>query len=268
LRELKERYGSWSLLAGAAEGLGEAWSVALAERGMNIIMVDHQDDLLQSLAGRLEHKYGIQTIRHHLDLAEDGCVGRMLDSIRERSCRFIIYNAAFSRIRRFRENSPQDLDRYLGVNARTPIQLVSGLVSQFPESSPERKGVILMASLAGLWGTKFLAPYGATKAFNILLAEALHHELKPQNFDVMACVAGATSTPAYLGTNPRYGRIRPSVMTPRKVADGALEALGKKALYIPGLSNRLTCFMLTRILSRRAGAGLFNRTTGKMYPGV
>jgi hypothetical protein len=125
-----------------------------------------------------------------------------------------------------------------------------------------------MASLAGMWGTKFLAPYGATKAFNILLAEALHHELKPQNFDVMACVAGATSTPAYLGTNPRYGRIRPSVMTPRKVADGALEALGKKALYIPGLSNRLTCFMLTRIFSRRAGAGLMNRITGKMYPGV
>jgi short-subunit dehydrogenase len=100
LRELKERYGSWSLLAGAAEGLGEAWSVALAERGMNIIMVDHQDDLLQSLAARLEQEYGIQTIRHHLDLAEDGCVGRMLDSIRERSCRFIIYNAAFSKIPR------------------------------------------------------------------------------------------------------------------------------------------------------------------------
>ena len=73
-----------------------------------------------------------------------------------------------------------------------------------------------MASLAGLWGAQLLAPYGATKAFNILLAESLHHELKSKNFDVMACVAGATSTPAYLGTNPRYGRIRPSVMTPER----------------------------------------------------
>ena len=76
----------------------------------------------------------------------------------------------------------------------------------------------------------------------------------------------SASTPAYLGTNPRYGRIRPSVMTPDKVAEGALKALGKKALYIPGWNNRLTCFLLTRILRRKTSSKLFNRTTGQMYP--
>ncbi len=266
MKEFKHLYGSWCLLAGAAEGLGEAYSIALAERGMNIIMVDHQKGLMQTLGDHLEGKYGILTRRLHLDLSEKESVTQIMDVIRDTSCRLLVYNAAFSRVKRFPEHTPEDLDRYLGVNTRTPIQLVHALVRLYSENPVQKKGIILMASLAGLWGAQLLAPYGATKAFNILLAESLHHELKSQGFDVMACVAGATSTPAYLGTNPNYGRIRPSVMTPLKVAQGALGALGKKALYIPGWNNRLTYFLLTRILSRRTSARLFNRTTGKMYP--
>ena len=58
MKDIKEIYGSWCLLAGAAEGLGEAWSIALAERGMNVIMVDHQQDLMHALADRLEQSMG------------------------------------------------------------------------------------------------------------------------------------------------------------------------------------------------------------------
>ena len=266
MKSVKQVYGSWCLLAGAAEGLGEAWSIALAERGMNVIMVDHQKDLMHALAGRLEARHGIETRRLHLDLSEKASIARIMDVVKETSCRLMVYNAAYSRVKRFEAHTPEDLDAYLGVNAGTPIHLVHGLVKLHAENPGPKKGIILMASLAGLWGAQLLAAYGATKAFNILLAESLHHELKSQNFDVMACVAGATSTPAYLGTKPRYGRIRPSVMEPGKVAEGALKALGKRALYIPGRNNRLTCFLLTRILRRRTSSSLFNRTTGQMYP--
>ena len=266
MKELKHIYGSWCLLAGAAEGLGEAYSLALAARGMNVIMVDHQDDCMQALGDRLESEYGIETRRLHLDLAKDESLAMMMDAIRDTSCRFMIYNAAYSRIKRFEDNTFEDIDLYLGVNTRMPIRLVHALVKQFADHKQQKKGILLMASLAGLWGTRLLAPYGATKAFNILLAESLHHDLKSQGFDVLACVAGATSTPAYLGTKPKYGSIRPSIMAPLTVAEGALGALGKKAIYIPGFSNRLTYFLLTRILPRKASAGLFNRVTRRMYP--
>ncbi|MEA3460592.1 MAG: SDR family NAD(P)-dependent oxidoreductase [Bacteroidota bacterium] len=141
-----------------------------------------------------------------------------------------------------------------------------GLTSLYAGSPAQKKGIILMASMAGLWGSGLLAPYGATKAYNIVLAEALHHELKPEDFDVMACVSGSTSTPAYLETHPRYGRIPIHVMTPQQVAEGALDSLGRRAFYIPGWRNRFNYFLLTRILPRKIAARLFNRATGKMYP--
>jgi short-subunit dehydrogenase len=264
--ELKDSYGSWCLVAGAAEGLGEGWSTALAEREMDIIMVDQQGDLMHALGDRLERDFGVRTRRLQLDLGDEGSVPAMMDAVKETSCRLLVYNAAYSRVKKFVENDPGDLDRYIEVNVRTPNRLVHAFAFHHAGDPGRKKGIVLMASMAGLWGTRFLAPYGATKAFNQLLAEALHHELKQDNFDVMACVAGATATPAYLGTHPQYGRIRPHVMDPRQVVEGALGSLGRKALYIPGFQNQLNYFIMTRILSRKTTTRLFNRVISRMYP--
>jgi len=122
-----------------------------------------------------------------------------------------------------------------------------------------------MSSLAGLIGMHMVTSYAATKAFSWNLAEALHHELKPHHIDVMACIAGATATPAYMKTNPTYGLIKPSVMKPSTVAEAALKKLGKKTLFIPGYSNRLNYFILTRLLPRKIAAGIANGTMSKMY---
>ena len=122
-----------------------------------------------------------------------------------------------------------------------------------------------MSSLAGFWGTQLVAPYSATKAFDFNLAEALHHELRADGIDVMACCPGATDTPGYRSSNPRYGWFKPSVMKPEDVAKGALKKLGKGAYYIPGFSNKLTFFLFSRVFPRKWAAGIFNNTMEQMY---
>lgn len=124
-----------------------------------------------------------------------------------------------------------------------------------------------MSSLAGLIGMQLVTPYAATKAFAWNLAEALHHELKPYKIDVMACIAGATATPAYLKTNPKYGWPKPAVMQPEDVAETALKNLGRKTLFIPGVANRFNYFILTRLLPRKIAASIANKTMGGMYAG-
>lgn len=265
MKDLKKTYGSWALVAGAAEGMGAAYSIALAERGLDLILVDHQKALLHTFEDQLRQNYGIKTHRLAFDLAEPESVGKMIRCIKETGCRLIIYNAAFSLVKPFLENNSSELDRYIHVNMRTPIQMIHAFLAYHADTPERRKGIILMSSLAGWWGTQLLAPYGASKAFNAILAEALHHEFKHQNVDVLACIAGATSTPAYLETNPQYGRIRPHIMNPGKVVSGALDTLGRTALYVPGFHNRLTFFILSRILARPAAVRLMNRTVSQMY---
>ena len=54
-----ERYGAWALVAGASEGLGAAYAHALAERGMNLVLVARRKALLDKLAEELRGTFGV-----------------------------------------------------------------------------------------------------------------------------------------------------------------------------------------------------------------
>lgn len=262
---MKNIYGSWCLVAGAAEGLGYAFSHVLAQRGLNLIMVDQQKDRLDSSARHLESSFGIQTNALHLDLASVDAVEVMMESIQETNCRLMIYNAAFSRIQKFMDNDPAMLGRYVQVNVLTPMQLAHAFCHLHSGKREHRKGILFMSSLAGSWGTQLLAPYGASKAFIHILAESLHHELKGEGVDVLACIAGAITTPAYLASLPQGEMKKGSAMDPHAVVEAGLRALGRRPYVITGFKNKLTYFLLTRVLPRRNSVGIMNRVVGKMY---
>jgi len=259
-----KKYGSWAIVAGAAEGLGEGYSVALAKRKINLVMIDNQLSNVEKLAGKLEVSYGIKTIQLHLNLSEKGVVDKIMETTKPLDAGLLVYNAAYSLIKPFIQHTTKELDTFIDVNTRTQIQLVHAFTKRLIDQKKEG-GILLMSSLAGLIGMQLVAPYAATKAFAWNLAEALHHELKPHHIVVMACVAGATATPAYLKTSPKYGMFRPLVMQPEDVAEAALNKLGKKTLFIPGFSNRVNYFFLTRLLPRKMAASIANKTMGKMY---
>lgn len=263
-KAFKKKYGPWGLVVGAAEGLGEAYTLALAQRGLNIIMVDKQKALLDSLSQQIEQDYKVETIRLHLDLREEDAFEKIMSQLKNLECRLLIYNAAYSLIKPFINHSIEELDLFIDINTRAQIKLVHQF-SQYLIKKEQGGGIVLMSSLAGLIGMQLVTPYAATKAFTWNLAESLHHELKPYKINVMACIAGATTTPAFLKTKPDYGLLKPTVMKPEMVVEAALKNIECKTLFIPGFSNRFNYFVLTRLLPRKMAASIANKTMGGMY---
>jgi uncharacterized protein len=259
-----DRFGQWGMVAGAAEGIGAAYCEELASRGMNLVMVDVNEAGMESLAKRLEKANNIQVKRLVQDLSDSTAPASCMKAMEGLDCRLLIYNAAYSRVKPFLSNSPEELDLYTDVNARTPLHLVYRFVQKLKAES-KTGGILLMASLAGLWGARFVAAYSATKAFNLRLAEALSFELKPHGIDICACCAGSTATPGYLGTNPARGFLAPNVMQPAKVAAIAIRNLGRKTVIIPGFANQFNYFLLTRILPRSISASLVNKVMARTY---
>ena len=259
----KKRYGDWALVAGAAEGLGAAFSEVLASWGLHVIMVDRDAGKMKTTAERLRHKYSVSIHEIEADLSDKLNVTTLLDQMKEVNCRLLIYNAAYGPVKDFLDNTVDELDYYVNLNSRTPLHLIYRFVKS--RTAGQRYGILMMSSLAGLWGTQLVVPYGATKAFDYNLAEGLHYELKDRKIDVMACCAGATDTPNYRSTGPKKSFIGPSVLDPHYVAKKALKKLGKKPLYIPGFMNQLTYFLLTRVFTRSFSSRLMNRTMAKMY---
>ena len=261
---VKDKYGPWAIIAGSAEGLGEAWTLSLAKRGLNLVMIDIQKEKMESLANKINATYGIKTSTLHLDLSDEDAADKIMEHCHDLDCGLLIYNAAYSRVKPFMQNREKDLRLYTGINIYSQLKLVNAFSARLIEEN-KPGGIILMSSLAGLIGMQLVTAYAATKAFAWNLAEALHYELKPHQIDVMACIAGATATPPYLATKPKYGKIKPQVMDPAAVSEEAIHKLGKKARHICGLSNRINYFLLTRILPRKFASGMANRVMEKMY---
>jgi short-subunit dehydrogenase len=263
MQKFRNRYGTWGLVAGAAEGLGAAFSEVLASWGMNVIMVDVNNQKMDETGSRLIENYGVEIIKIQADLSKTKNLDILIHTMSEVGCRLLIYNAAYGPVRQFIDNTAEDLDYYIDLNARMPIHLIHKCLKIIPEG--QQAGILIMSSLAGLWGTQLVVPYGATKAFDNNLAEGLFYELKDRCIDVMACCAGATDTPSYRSTKPKENLLGPTVLKPKYVAEKALKNLGRKAVYIPGLMNQLTYFLLSRIFPRSFSTWLMNRTMGKMY---
>lgn len=258
------RYGGWALIAGAAEGIGKAFSMLLAEKGQHLVMVDIHKEALHNLSRQIETTYGVQTQCITHDLEDEHSVHLCMEAIRKIDCRLMIYVAAYSKVRPFLSNNTNELKRFVHLNSMTPLLLVHDFAEMIGNKGSG--GIILMSSLAGLVGPRYVAPYAATKAFNIILAEALYHEFKEKKIDIQACCAGITLTPTYLTSLGEKKNQVKNAMKAEKVAISSLQNLGRKAIHIPGWKNRLNYFFLTQILPRSCSALMVSQYMKKLYP--
>jgi uncharacterized protein len=259
-----QRYGNWALVAGAAEGLGEGFCAVLAASGFNIILADRDKTGMHELALRLVQEFRVESVEIHLDLGLPDAAEQCMKAVTMTDCRLMVYVAAWSMVSRFTELESSELDGFLTVNTRTLLHLVHGFSNRLI-SAGKTGGILLVSSLAGLIGPRYVATYAATKSFSIRLTEALHEELKDYGIDITVCCAGTISTPTYWKSKPSFDKMKPPVMQPDDVARYAISKLGRKIICIPGFTNRLQYFFLMNLLPRKFARRLVNSAMKKMY---
>ena len=252
-----QRYGPWALVAGASEGLGAAFARALAGRGFKLLLLARRGEALEEVAGPLRALTEVRTAAVDLGAADlAATLGALTSGIEVGLC---VYNAAFSQIGPFLEQALADQLRTVDVNCRGPMIAARVLGEAMVRRG--RGAIVLMSSLTAFWGSPYVAAYGASKAFNLSLGEALWYELGPQGVDVLVCCAGATSTPGFLRSSGPGG---PKSMTPEAVAEEALAAIGGPPSMVPGAFNRLAARVLARLLPRPAAVRIMGAQTAKL----
>ena len=262
--EFTARYGPWALIAGASVGLGAAFAAELAQQGVNLVLLARRPAPLETTAAALSAKYGISVKTISIDLAAPDAIDKIAAATREVEIGLLVYDTAYMLIGPFLEHSIDKQLRTIDVNCRGPLMLTHHFGTQM--SQRKRGGIILMTSLSGMQGAPWLASYGATKAFNIVLAEGLWYELKPLGVDVMACCAGAIETPNYIASKPKgLGLFAPKPLTVQKVAHDAVGALGSTPLLIPGGGYRFSQALLERFTSRKQRMKIMAHSAKKMY---
>lgn len=258
------RYGPWALVAGGSLGMGAAYSRQLARQGLNVVLVAEAADPLESLAQSVAAEHRVETRALVVDLAAPDMLAQLTVATRDLEIGLLVYNAAHSVVGRFLDVSLDDKVRMLEVNCRGPLLLSHHYGARMAQR--RRGGIILMSSLSGFQGHAMVGTYAATKAFDLVLGEALWAELGEAGVDVLAFCPGATRTPGFLGSNPRPTRgLSAPLMDADETVAEALAALGHGPTRIAGRTNRLAAFVLHRLLPRRTLVELMSRTTRAMY---
>jgi len=242
-------YGEWALVTGASAGIGTAFARKLAAQSVNVVLVARRADRLKALGTELSEKHGVKTRVIPEDLERDGVAERLVEWVRDLEIGILINNAGFSRVGRF-DRVPRD--RILGM-IRVNCLAVAALTHAFlPAMQARRRGaVIIVSSVAGYQPLGFAATYGATKAFDLMLGEALWVENRATGVDVLALSPGPVDTEfqAVAGEKPHPGA------TPESVVETAFAALGKKPSVIAGGLNKARAWSL-RLAPRKQVARL------------
>jgi short-subunit dehydrogenase len=260
MTDLEARYGPWALVAGASEGIGAAFARLLADAGLDLVLVARRQAPLEALAGELRASSGRTIVALPLDLASSELPRRFTELAAEYQIGLVVYNAASSVVAPFLETSLDDHQRMLDVNARGP--LAAAHVFGKAMVARRRGGIVLLSSLTAFWGSPWVATYGATKAFNLSLGEALAHEFSESGVDVVVSCAGATSTPGFL--KAVEGRKAPASMTPEAVARETLDALRTRRAFVPGAGNRSAAWLLTHLVPRTLAVRIMAANTKRL----
>jgi short-subunit dehydrogenase len=245
-----EKYGPWALVAGGAEGLGLAFVEQAAALGLNVMMIDNQVETLNRNAQTVRTDYPVEVRTLGLDLGDPDFMQTLLPEVADIEIGLLICVAAVGHTGPFLDTDMEKLMLTVDVNVRATLQLVHHFCQ--PMALRGHGGVILLSSNSAYQGTPYVANYAATKAFNLVLGEALWYELAKYGVDALAFVPGATNTPSLRSTNPNIRFI----MEPEVSAAHAMAALGKTPSARPGLRSRLETFFLTKLLSRRTAVKL------------
>ncbi len=257
-----EKYGPWAVVAGASEGLGAAFADGIAARGVNVVLLARRAQVLEEIAASLRTKWRVEVRTATVDLGEGDLVARVRAATDGLDVGLLVYNAAYSEIGPFVDQSVAAKIKMLDVNCRAPLLLSDHFGRTM--AARGRGGILLMSSMAGFQGSALVTVYAATKAFNTVLGEGLWDEMRERGVDVLPFVAGATTTPNFLKTEPRKGGA--PLMTAEAVAREALDALGHGPRAVAGGANRLALFVMERFLARKQRVEMMGRAMRKMYP--
>jgi len=263
--EFYRRYGPWAIVAGASEGLGQAYAHVLAERGLNLVTLGRRAEPLEQDAELIRRRYRVEVRPVALDLGAADLAEKFDAAIAGLDVGLLVYNAALWIIAEFIDTPLADHQRMVDVNCRGLVTLAHRIAPQLKQRG--RGGIVLMSSLSGFQGSALLATYAATKAFDSVLAESLWFELAPHGVDVLGCTAGAMSTPGFYQVTPPHKQAQAMPMRPEAVAREALATLaasGKKPTHFAGWVPRLAN-VIAGLMTRRQRTLFFSKMNREIY---
>ena len=239
----------WALITGASAGIGAAVAAELAGCGTHLVLSARRQSRLQALATDLRAKHGVAVEVCSADLARADGPALLFGFTQAKALpiTLLVNNAGFGSYGEFQRTALERLAAMTHVNVTAVVELTRLYLPLMIERGAG--DILIVASTAAFQAVPYMSTYAATKAFDLLFAEALAEEVRSRGIHVCALCPGTTQTEfaeiAGRRLSPRAGQ------SAHEVARVGLKALAAgRSVVVSGLGNRLA-LISQRIAPRR-----------------
>ncbi len=216
--------GSVVVITGASAGIGRASALALAAEGASLVLTARREHRLDELVQAVQAQGGrAVAIVGDARLEETAQQAIAAAKAQFGTVNILINNVGIGNYKPLIETSAVDYDEMMDSNVRSTFLFTRHAL---PLMMEQKSGTILMiSSMAGIYGFAGEAVYCATKFAQVGFAQALDKELRPHGIKVGVICPGGVKTEFAIGT----GRTEESVansgwLDPEDVAQAVLLA--------------------------------------------
>jgi NAD(P)-dependent dehydrogenase (short-subunit alcohol dehydrogenase family) len=175
--------GGTAVITGAASGFGLETSRLAAQRGMNVVMADVQQDALDRAAAEIA-ALGAAVLPYRLDVAKAAEVEALGAATLARfgAPHIVFNNAGVGAGGLIWENTVADWDWVIGVNVMGVahgIRVFTPMMLAAAEKDPAYRGhIVNTASMAGLLSPPNMGVYNVSKHAVVTMSETLYQDLR------------------------------------------------------------------------------------------
>lgn len=190
--------GKVALITGASAGIGQACARALGREGVRLVLTARRRERLEQLVAEAKQS-GSDGVFVTGDAREEETARRVVEQAVNAFGRIdiLVNNAGVGNYKDLVETSADEYDEMMDSNVRSTFLFTRHAV---PVMIERREGLVLMiSSMAGVYGFAGEAVYCATKFAQVGFAQALDKELRPHGIKVGVICPGGVKTEFAVG---------------------------------------------------------------------
>ncbi len=188
---MKDLASRIALITGGSSGIGLATAEALAQQGMNLVLVARNPEPLDRAAEQLR-SCGVRVLAIAADVTDLAQLQAVVERVITEFGRIdVLVNCAGTEsIRAFHQIDHADIDRTIQLNLTATLQLTRMVVPHMLLAGCGH--VVTIASIAGKFGPAYAAAYAASKAGQIAFTQSLRAEYLASGISASVICPGST----------------------------------------------------------------------------